>query len=1030
MVALDSCPKHNMVSYLEKTEQNAQFHKIVDFLTRSLIYYSLIVSPTISTFLIEQFWNTATSKTVNNVSYIKSKVAGKAVSISEASIRRDLLFNDVDGIGCLTNSEIYANLQLMGVFTNMAKQGLHFSGHVTPLFPNMLTQAVVDEGEGSEQPTKPQPTPSPTQPSTGDQHPVIESSSRHDTTQVPRVNLEGTSGSQGDQVQIPNDSLSLGSYTSDRAKGGLNLDELFVLCTNLSNRVLVLETFKDAQAAEILTLKTKIKKLEKKCKPSISHHKAWLKSVSRLSMKKKLTHDIDYMETEEVVNEGRQSKETEELNMTHDTEVLEKRGSNKEPVNDAGNTGISTVVPEVSTVNISTANSPEVSTTTPMTPPTTISVFEDEDIFLTDALVMLSDKRKLKGVAIKEVEKSDRPARSVLTLKPLPIIDPKYKGKCVLEDPDPAKKMTKSDFDVAQVARDEEVARQVKVEWQAKVERERQREEEASMDYIANLYDEVQVRIDADHELAVRWTHDEQEKYTVDERAKLLAEFFEIRKKQLTEERAAAIRNKPPTRTQLRSLMMTYLKHTGRFKHSQLNKKTFEEIQALYIKEQERAADFVPIGSEEDERQIQKMNKKVASVHEEKVLKEYDSTKINKKDAGESSEKGKDTSKMRKEGPRMKRISKKKKTDSDLEEEEHLKTFLKIVPDKEELKIMKHGEKGIYYKIFRSDGSSRWIKTFFEMVKRFDRLDLVELYNMVMQRFETTTLEGVDLVLWGDLRIMFDANAENELWQNQERWNLKKRKYPLTKETLKRMMSLKLIAECASESAYNLLRFIQKHIDESGSHDGISTASTSVSTGSIVSTVSMPWIYLGQFWHTLKEDGSKYRLRFMIDRKELTLTVDDFITIFHLPQFTDNKDMTFLSLAPKFQRCIFFKIPDDKYHNLDDDEMVKIIFNSGKHKDGVGMKIPSLMITDEMKLTENYRMYAAVFGVDVPTTQSQPIESTQGMHKTTSTPRTPNPNVATGESNAPQKQTVIRLKDDQQELLHQHQFQLLMRLMT
>ncbi|GJZ06785.1 hypothetical protein Tco_0540578 [Tanacetum coccineum] len=39
-----------------------------------------------------------------------------------------------------------------------------------------------------------------------------------------------------------------------------------------------------------------------------------------------------------------------------------------------------------------------------------------------------------------------------------------------------------------------------------------------------------------------------------------------------------------------------------------------------------------------------------------------------------------------------------------------------------------------------------------------------------MQRFESTTPEGVDLVLWGDLRTMFDANTEDELWQNQERW--------------------------------------------------------------------------------------------------------------------------------------------------------------------------------------------------------------------------------------------------------------------
>nr|GEW63066.1 hypothetical protein [Tanacetum cinerariifolium] len=51
----------------------------------------------------------------------------------------------------------------------------------------------------------------------------------------------------------------------------------------------------------------------------------------------------------------------------------------------------------------------------------------------------------------------------------------------------------------------------------------------------------------------------------------------------------------------------------------------------------------------------------------------------------------------------------------------------------------------------------------------------------------------------------------------------------------------------------------------------------------------------------------------------------------------------------------------DQYHNLKHDEMVKSIFNSRKNKAGVGMKIPSWMITDEMKLTENYLMYAVVF---------------------------------------------------------------------
>ncbi|GJU77143.1 hypothetical protein Tco_1274213 [Tanacetum coccineum] len=142
----------------------------------------------------------------------------------------------------------------------MSRKGLKFLGKITPLFPNMLTHAA--EGEGSGEPTKPQPTPSLTQPSTGDQPP--ETSSSHATTQDSRDSLEGTNGNEGDQVQTPHDSPLSGGHTSDRAEGALNLQELSVLCINLSNRVLALESIKDAQAADISALKIKINKLEKK----------------------------------------------------------------------------------------------------------------------------------------------------------------------------------------------------------------------------------------------------------------------------------------------------------------------------------------------------------------------------------------------------------------------------------------------------------------------------------------------------------------------------------------------------------------------------------------------------------------------------------------------------------------------------------------------------------------------------------------------------------------------------------------------
>ncbi|GKD21630.1 hypothetical protein Tco_1223333, partial [Tanacetum coccineum] len=78
---------------------------------------------------------------------------------------------------------------------------------------------------------------------------------------------------------------------------------------------------------------------------------------------------------------------------------------------------------------------------------------------------------------------------------------------------------------------------------------------------------------------------------------------------------------------------------------------------------------------------------------------------------------------------------------------------------------------------------------------------------------------------------------------------------------------------------------------------------------SIAASSSLPWIYLGQFWHTLKEDGSKYRLKFILDRKELTLTLDEFRIIFHLPQATYNNHDHFVP-ATKFSEMVLFYLND------------------------------------------------------------------------------------------------------------------------
>ncbi|GJW88873.1 hypothetical protein Tco_0164213 [Tanacetum coccineum] len=142
---------------------------------------------------------------------------------------------------------------------------------------------------------------------------------------------------------------------------------------------------------------------------------------------------------------------------------------------------------------------------------------------------------------------------------------------------------------------------------------------------------------------------------------------------------------------------------------------------------------------------------------------------------------------------------------------------------------------------------------------------------------------------------------------------------------------------------------------------------------SIAASSSVPWIYMTQFWHTLKEDGSKYRLTFMLDKKKLSLTLDDFRTIFYLPQANANNHDSFVP-PPSFL------------------DMVPFLINNNWALHGH---------------MEHYRMYAEVFGLDVPLTQSQPTESTQGTHRTPSAPRSPNPKMDAAESSAPKRSTVI-----------------------
>ncbi|GJZ94391.1 retrovirus-related pol polyprotein from transposon TNT 1-94, partial [Tanacetum coccineum] len=175
---------------------------------------------------------------------------------------------------------------------------------------------------------------------------------------------------------------------------------------------------------------------------------------------------------------------------------------------------------------------------------------------------------------------------------------------------------------------------------------------------------------------------------------------------------------------------------------------------------------------------------------------------------------------------------------------------------------------------------------------------------------------------------------------------------------------------------------------------------------SIAASSSIPWIYMAQFWHTLKEDGSKYRLTFMLDKKKLSRTLGDFRIIFHLPQANANNHdsfvppPSFLDMVPFYKQqlgftmklktsssfktigllqpwktlCkIFSKCLTTRVTGWDQPPLYARDMHHRRYKDKVIMQIPEWMISEEMKNTEHYRMYPEVFRRSTRVTPPAPM---------------------------------------------------------
>nr|GFC14173.1 xylulose kinase-1 [Tanacetum cinerariifolium] len=103
-----------MIVYLSKSDASKGFNQIIDFLNGSSIKYALTVNPNIYVSCIKQFWTSVAVKKVNDVTRLQDLVNKKKVVVTEATIRYALRLDDAEGVECLPNEEIFAELARIG----------------------------------------------------------------------------------------------------------------------------------------------------------------------------------------------------------------------------------------------------------------------------------------------------------------------------------------------------------------------------------------------------------------------------------------------------------------------------------------------------------------------------------------------------------------------------------------------------------------------------------------------------------------------------------------------------------------------------------------------------------------------------------------------------------------------------------------------------------------------------------------------------------------------------------------------------
>ncbi|GJW82418.1 hypothetical protein Tco_0146393 [Tanacetum coccineum] len=264
----------------------------------------------------------------------------------------------------------------------------------------------------------------------------------------------------------------------------------------------------------------------------------------------------------------------------------------------------------------------------------------------------------------------------------------------------------------------------------------------------------VQVQMSVDEELAKKVFEEEQAKFKaehqqeksdfetalelqkqLDEREEVVAQAHNIDWSDPAVLRYHTLQNRPFSVAEVRKNMCMYLKNQGGYKLSHFKGMSYEDIRPIFERVWDQNQAFVPKDSE-IEKEV--MKRSGFDLQQEFVKKDEASSFVQKQPARGSRKKS--LARKRARETLSEESAKKQKLEDDTEKEE-LQVYLNIVPEEESLNIESLATKQ----------------------------DMMELYRLVKERFQTSSPRGYDLLLWGDLKTMIEPNKEDEIWRNQQR---------------------------------------------------------------------------------------------------------------------------------------------------------------------------------------------------------------------------------------------------------------------